>query len=671
MSDPRDDAQLVTAYRAGDRAALAALYDRFAPSLYDTAAAMLSDRHEAADVVQDTFLVAAERMGQLREPERIKPWLFAIARHEIYRRTKRRGRVTPSEVLPDVAAPVDPHAEGELVSYEQLAVLVRDAARGLDERDQLVLELSVRRGLQGAELASALGVTPEQSYTLVHRMRERVERALGALVVARQGRRDCQELQQLLTGWDGTFSVLWRKRVARHVDACDICEHTRKAFAPLALFGAAPAFALPSGLRDAVLARAGQPGSAPRRPYRFAGDGGFPAAVTAGRRAAAIFGAAAIVVVAMVGALLFSLRGGEDTAVEGATGTVEATEPTSQGGGPTTSGPVDSAGDPTVSSPVVGAGSATTAPATTQPSSTAPHPTRPPVTPPQAAPIPTSTVLAGPPVATTDPPATEPSSTAPATTEPATTEPPSTRRPTGTTRRPPEPTAPPPPPTTAPPSPTATTTAATTTTPAPTTTQPPPGSLTLSATSINLGASATAATLQLQNTGGQPLAWSRGGASPFAVSGPSGGQLAPGATVALVITIDRGPLREGDISAILDVAGDDSASVRITASVEHIPNVAVLRVVGPAFECTQSMVSVLVSVTDESAVARVSGAWKGAGGTGTFTLAPNGNGQWSGTIVRPNGFGPGSAGSHAVTISATDARGNSGSASAIFVVEPC
>src|SRR5438045_1333998 len=99
-------ADLVTAYLAGDRDALGALYDRFAPSLYDTAAAMLSDRDEAADVVQDTFLVAAERMGQLRDPDRIKAWLFAIARHEIYRRTKRRRRVTPSELVPDMAAPI-------------------------------------------------------------------------------------------------------------------------------------------------------------------------------------------------------------------------------------------------------------------------------------------------------------------------------------------------------------------------------------------------------------------------------------------------------------------------------------------------------------------------------------------------------------------------------------
>ena len=75
MPDARNDAQLVTAYTAGDRGALAGIYDRYSAGLYDTAAAMLRDRHEAADAMQDVFLIAAERMGQLREPERLKPWL--------------------------------------------------------------------------------------------------------------------------------------------------------------------------------------------------------------------------------------------------------------------------------------------------------------------------------------------------------------------------------------------------------------------------------------------------------------------------------------------------------------------------------------------------------------------------------------------------------------------
>jgi RNA polymerase sigma factor (sigma-70 family) len=143
------DASLVAAHLAGDRTALAAIYDRHASALYDTASAMLRDRHEAADVLQDVFLVAAERLDQLREPDRLKAWLFAVLRNEVFRRTKRRSRQRPVDFSApgavEMAAPDDPGAGGAAVMAADLGALLREAARGLDERDQLVLELTARR----------------------------------------------------------------------------------------------------------------------------------------------------------------------------------------------------------------------------------------------------------------------------------------------------------------------------------------------------------------------------------------------------------------------------------------------------------------------------------------------------------------------------------------------
>ena len=310
MPELRTDAQLATAHLAGDRSALAGIYDRFSPGLYDTAAAMLRDRHEAADAMQDVFLIAAERMGQLREAERLKPWLYAILRNEVYRRSKQRGRTLPTDFsamgAPEMAAPIAPDAEGEALSAAELGELVRSAACGLDERDQMVLELSVRQGLQGAHLAAALGVSAEQSYTLVHRMRDRVERSLGALVVARAGRKDCPDLADVLRGWDGRFTVLVRKRVARHIEHCETCERTRKKAAPLALMSAAPAFAAPASLRDSILAMAGAPGAAPPRAYRFDADGGFPRVLRSVRLPVALIAAATAILVGIGGGAIIA-----------------------------------------------------------------------------------------------------------------------------------------------------------------------------------------------------------------------------------------------------------------------------------------------------------------------------------------------------------------------------
>ena len=329
------DAQLVTAYLAGDRNALASIYDLYASGLYDTAAAMLSDRHDAADMVQDVFCIAAERLNQLRDPNRLKPWLYAVLRNEVYRRTKKRKRATPtdfqSETVPDVVAAFDPNAEGAAASYDELAELVRSAAAGLDERDQLVLELSVRQGLSGADLADALGVSPEQSYSLVHRMRERIEKSLGAFTVAKMGRNDCKELASIISGWNGEFSVLIRKRVARHIDECAICEKTRSKFAPLALFGAAPAFLLPIGLRDKVLAATQtipvpsqsadvhglktQRGSHRSRHIKLSRNDGFPRLARASRHAMAFVLSTSAALLLIAGVVLVQQNEGSNNEV--------------------------------------------------------------------------------------------------------------------------------------------------------------------------------------------------------------------------------------------------------------------------------------------------------------------------------------------------------------------
>ena len=97
MQHTMTDAELVAGHLAGDRTALAAIYDRYADSLHDTAAAMTRQRHDAADVLQDVFVAAAERMGQLRDPAKLKPWLFAILRNEVYRRTGKQRRTIATD----------------------------------------------------------------------------------------------------------------------------------------------------------------------------------------------------------------------------------------------------------------------------------------------------------------------------------------------------------------------------------------------------------------------------------------------------------------------------------------------------------------------------------------------------------------------------------------------
>ena len=401
------DAQLVTAYLSGDRNALASIYDLYAPGLFDTAAAMLSDRHDAADMVQDVFCIAAERLNQLRDPDRLKPWLYAVLRNEVYRRTKKRKRTTPtdfqSETVPEVVAAFDPNAEGAAASFDELAELVRSAAAGLDERDRLVLELSVRQGLSGTDLADALGVSPEQSYSLVHRMRDRIEKSLGAFTVAKMGSQDCKELAAIISGWNGEFSVLIRKRVARHIDECAICEKTRSKYAPLALFGVAPAFLLPIGLREKVLAATQSipvptqsanahtnkisRGSQRSKHIKLNRNDGFPLASRTSRHAMAIVASTTAVLLLIAGVVLLQQNDDTGNATSASPIVVDSTQPITDSA---TDSTTDSVTDLTTDSTTIGTVQSTTtiAPVSSTPATAATAATAAPTATSAPAPIP-------------------------------------------------------------------------------------------------------------------------------------------------------------------------------------------------------------------------------------------------------------------------------------------
>ncbi|HEV2345869.1 MAG TPA: sigma factor, partial [Actinocrinis sp.] len=62
------DRDLVAAIVAGDPAGLAAAYDRYASALYAYCRTMLRDPEDASDALQDTFVVAAQKLDGLRDP---------------------------------------------------------------------------------------------------------------------------------------------------------------------------------------------------------------------------------------------------------------------------------------------------------------------------------------------------------------------------------------------------------------------------------------------------------------------------------------------------------------------------------------------------------------------------------------------------------------------------
>jgi RNA polymerase sigma factor (sigma-70 family) len=459
-----DDREAVAAVVAGDPAGLADAYDRYAAGLYGYCRTMLREPQDASDAVQDTFVITAARVNGLRDPGKLRVWLYAVARNECHRQLRSREVSAESEPAefgdsgfgepgfgePEFARAGTAAEAGQAAQQAELRELVLDALSELKPPDREVLELSLRHDMEGGELAAVLGISRGHARAVASRARAQLEKSLGALLVARTGRRSCTGLDDILADWDGRLTPLLGKRVNRHIETCDICgDRKRRALRPAMLYGFAPLALLPPRLRHQVMALCTDDSpdamefkrDVAREAGRFGPDGFPRPLVRAGRRrlsepgsalvAAASVAAAALVIIAMI-----VLRGSpplhtvDDNKNSGGPGGVAATSaaavqtPTSLiSATPATTPPSTAAG-------IAPAGpSATTSPTPTPTKSRKPSPKKSPT--PSSSPSPSalpSTMSPTP----THPPTTAPPTTTPPTTTPPTTTPPTTTPPTTT-----------------------------------------------------------------------------------------------------------------------------------------------------------------------------------------------------------------------------------------------
>ncbi|MEV5387600.1 sigma-70 family RNA polymerase sigma factor [Streptomyces sp. NPDC052721] len=223
-----DAAALVNAARAGDPAAQDALVSAYLPLVYNIVGRALNGSVDVDDVVQETMLRALGSLGDLRTPENFRSWLVAIAMNRVRAHWQDR-RLAPGAVeeTGDVADPGADFVDLTIVRL-QLSGQRQETARAtrwLEPDDREVLSLwwlECAGELTRAEVAAALGVSPQHTAVRVQRMKARLE-AARVVVRALDTRPACDELRAVLASWDGLPSALWRKRIARHARECPRC----------------------------------------------------------------------------------------------------------------------------------------------------------------------------------------------------------------------------------------------------------------------------------------------------------------------------------------------------------------------------------------------------------------------------------------------------------------
>jgi len=249
------DSEVVASIVAGDPEGLAEAYDRYSGALFGYCRSLLREPADAADAVQDTFVIAASKLTRLRDPERLRAWLFAVARNECLHRLKSR-QAAPLEDIPE--QPDDSADVGAEVERAETRALMRAAVGGLNDGERDVIN-QLWHGLEVPEVAAVLGVSRNHAYALFSRARDQLEASVAVLVVGRSGRKDCAALDRLLNGWDGRLNATLRKRVGRHIDRCMVCsDRLRQELQPAMLLSLTPGALLAVTLAtDHVTALAG------------------------------------------------------------------------------------------------------------------------------------------------------------------------------------------------------------------------------------------------------------------------------------------------------------------------------------------------------------------------------------------------------------------------------
>jgi RNA polymerase sigma-70 factor (ECF subfamily) len=81
------------------------LIDEYYTGLYRYAYRLSGTAADAEDLTQETFRKALARLGQLRDPDRAKPWLYRILRNAYLHRVRgeRRSRVVPLDGVSEPA----------------------------------------------------------------------------------------------------------------------------------------------------------------------------------------------------------------------------------------------------------------------------------------------------------------------------------------------------------------------------------------------------------------------------------------------------------------------------------------------------------------------------------------------------------------------------------------
>jgi len=184
--------------------------------------------HDAADLVQETFVRALPRLDLLDADElNVGAYLLTTEKNLFLKSVERAKRLRPVDDVPEPAEPTriedDPERATLLAGQQEE---VRRASAVLAPRQRLVLALRELEDRSYAEIGELVGVNENAVAQLISRARQRLREELRLVQVDRSKLpEECQSfLPQLSAHLDGQLEGARAHRTLAHLEACEHCQ---------------------------------------------------------------------------------------------------------------------------------------------------------------------------------------------------------------------------------------------------------------------------------------------------------------------------------------------------------------------------------------------------------------------------------------------------------------
>lgn len=167
---------LIASAAAGDEMAFASIVRLHHEDMRRVCVVVAGDLGIADDAVAAAWSIAWRKLGGLRDPARLRPWLVSVAVNEARQLLRARKRRSLLEVpVIQVDEPRGGPDPGSTIN----SIDLRNALARLDPDDRALIAMRYLAGFDATELAIATGRSPSGTRARLARLLQRLEKDLG------------------------------------------------------------------------------------------------------------------------------------------------------------------------------------------------------------------------------------------------------------------------------------------------------------------------------------------------------------------------------------------------------------------------------------------------------------------------------------------------------------